>query len=209
MSTDEPVGEVGPERTRADGGGVVRTGAGGTVTDDESVAGGPLRPLLRTAGWVLATFAVVGVGYGLAANFTIGFLIETFVDPGANPLDNTLVGIVLVLAVVNTMLLGPVLAAVAGLSVGRSYPDRGVLVAGLSGVSSTLGFYVLAALALFLTFGVLSQYAPAAASGAAAGSSSSSGPFTVADLRPTLVEVGIPTGLVGAVTGYVGSRLAE
>jgi hypothetical protein len=209
MSTDEAVGGGGPEGARADGGEMVRTGVAGTVPDDESVVEGASRPLLRTAGWVLATFAVVGAGYGLAANFTVGFLIETFVEPGVNPLDNTLVGIVLVLTVVNTMLLGPVVAAVAGLSVGRSSPGRGVLAAGLSGVSSALGFYVLAALALFLTFGVLSQYAPAEAASAGSGATESSGPFTFADLRPTLVEVGIPTGLVGAVTGYVGSRLAE
>lgn len=207
MSADESVGGDGTDRTAPDGGEVVRSTVGEMGTDRETAASGAFRPLLRTAGYVVATFAVVGAGYGLAANFTIGFLIETFVEPGANPLDNTLVGIVLVVSVVNTMLLGPVMAGVAGLSVGRSYPGRGVLAAGLTGFSSTLGFYVLAALALFLTFGVLSQYAPAEAAGAAA--ESSGGPFTFADLRPTLVEVGIPTGVVGAVTGYVGSWLAE
>jgi hypothetical protein len=34
------------------------------------------------------------------------------------------------------------------------------------------------------------------------------GPFTFEDLRPTLVEVGIPTGVVGAVTAYVGRWMA-
>lgn len=157
-------------------------------------------------------FAVVGVGYGLAANFTVGFLIETFVKAGTDPLDNTLVGIVLVTSVVNTMLLGPVMAAVVGLSVGRSFPGRGVLAAALNGTLSVLGFYLLAALALFLTFSVLSRYAPAEAADAdasGAGSSGAGGPFTFEDLRPTLVEVGIPTGVVGAVTGCVGTWLAE
>lgn len=195
----------------SDGGEVVEPSVGrpaGETSTERATEGEALRPLLRTAGYVLAAFAVVGAGYGLAANFTIGFLVETFVEPGTDPLNNTLVGIVLVMGVVNTMLLGPVMAAVVGLSVGRSYPGRGVLAAALNGTVSVFGFYLLAALSLFLTFSVLSQYAPAEAASAAA-ESSASGPFSFEDLRPTLVEVGVPTGVVGAVTGYVGSRLAE
>lgn len=206
MSADES-----DDRMASDGGEVVEPSVGrtpGETSTERATGGETLRPLLRTAGYVLAAFAVVGAGYGLAANFTIGFLIETFVEPGTDPLNNTLVGIVLVMGVVNTMLLGPVLAAVVGLSVGRSYPGRGVLAAALNGTVSVFGFYLLAALSLFLTFSVVSQYAPAEAASAAA-DSSSSGPFSFADLRPTLVEVGIPTGIVGAVTGYVGSWLAE
>jgi hypothetical protein len=190
MNADESVETTvsdGPLKT--DGSGVVgRVGETGTEAVDDTVERGS-RPLLRTAGFVVLTFAAVGTGYGLAANFIIGFLIETFVEPGADPLANTLVGIVLVLSVVNTMLLGPVMAGISGLSAGRSFPDRG-------------------ALARSLRFGVLSQYAPAEAAGAAE-SSGSGGPFTFSDLRPTLVEVGIPTGVGGAVTGYVGSWLAE
>lgn len=195
----------------SDGGELVEPPVGrtaGETSTERATDGEALRPLLRTAGYALAAFAIVGAGYGLAANFTIGFLIETFVEPGTDPLNNTLVGIVLVMGVVNTMLLGPVMAAVVGLSVGRSYPGRGVLAAALNGTVSVFGFYLLAALSLFLTFSVISQYAPAEAASAAA-ESSSSGPFTFEDLRPTLVEVGIPTGVVGAVTGYVGSWLAE
>ena len=200
------------EAIASDGGELVEpsvAGAAGETSTERATDADVVRPLLRTAGYVLATFAIVGAGYGLAANFTIGFLIETFVEPGTDPLNNTLVGIVLVMGVVNTMLLGPVVAAVVGLSVGRSYPGRGVLAAALNGTVSMFGFYLLAALSLFLTFSVISQYAPAEAASAAAESSSSSGPFTFEDLRPTLVEVGIPTGVVGAVTGYVGSWLAE
>jgi hypothetical protein len=209
MNGDESADSTEPgSPVEADGGEVVDP-VGSTGTEHaEGTHEGAVRPLLRTAGYVLATFAVVGAGYGLAANFTIGFLIETFVEPGVDPLANTLVGIVLVVSVVNTMLLGPVMAGVAGLSVGRSFPDRGVLAAALNGTASVLGFYILAALALFLTFGVLSQYAPAETASAAE-SGASSGPFTFSDLRPTLVEVGIPTGVVGAVTGYVGSWLAS
>lgn len=200
------------ESLTSDGGEVVEPSLGrtaGATSTERPTDGRTLRPLLRTAGYVLVAFATVGAGYGLAANFTIGFLIETFVEPGTDPLNNTLVGIVLVMSVVNTMLLGPVMAGVVGLSVGRSYPGRGIVAAALNGTISVLGFYLLAALSLFLTFSVIGQYAPAEAAGAAAESSSSGGPFTFEDLQPTLVEVGIPTGVVGAVTGYVGSWLAE
>jgi hypothetical protein len=75
-----------------------------------------------------------------------------------------------------------------------------------------VGFYLLAALALFPTFSVLSQYAPAEAADAATsgtGSSGSGGPFTSEDLQPTIIEVGLPICVVGATTGYVGSGLAE
>jgi len=86
------------------------------------------------------------------------------------------------------------------------------LAAALNGTVSVVGFYLLAALALSLMFSVVSQYAPVEAADAAAsgaGSSGGGGPFTFDDFRPTLVEVGIPTGVVVAVTGYVGSWLAE
>lgn len=167
------------------------------------------RQFLRTTGYAVLAFVTVGLGFGLAANFTIGFLIESFVEPGANPMDNTLVGIVLIVAVVNTFLLGPVVAAVTGLVTGRSLPDRRLLAAAANGTASVVGFYLLAGLALFVTFTVLSQYAPAEAASASGGAGGSSGgPFSPADLVPTLLEVGIPTGVVGAVTGWIGSRLA-
>jgi hypothetical protein len=67
----------------ADGGGVVEPARqrGSERTRERE----PARPFCRTAGYVLVAVAVVGAGHGLAANFTVGSLVETFVDTGTDP----------------------------------------------------------------------------------------------------------------------------
>ncbi|MFT4885358.1 MAG: hypothetical protein ACI8U4_002881, partial [Natronomonas sp.] len=56
----------------------------------------------RTLSYLLAViglFALLGAGVGLASNFTISFFIEQFVEPGTDPLDNTQVGIMFLVAI--------------------------------------------------------------------------------------------------------------
>lgn len=156
------------------------------------------RPLRYVVGG-LGLFAAVGVGVGLAQNFTLGFLIEALVDPPNNPMDNTLVGIVIVVDVITPFSLGPLVAAGVGLLTGAGYPNREGTAAVIAGAVSGVGFVVMTLLALFLTFAALQQYA--------SGGGGGGGPFTAADLMPTVVQSGIPMAIVGAAAAYIRARL--
>jgi hypothetical protein len=157
------------------------------------------RSLLVYVGGVVGVFVAAGVGLGLGSNFVLGFLIEQFVEPGANPTDSSLVSIMLLHNVVTPFLVGPLLAVGAGALVGRALPGRRLTATGVGGVASLVGFYLMAGLTLFLTVSVLSQY------GAGAGGS----PLDRAALGRQVVESGIPAALVGAAGAYIGSYVSE
>lgn len=147
----------------------------------------------------LGLFAAVGVGVGLVQNFTLGFLIEQLVEPGGNPLDNTLVGIIVVVDVVTPFSLGPLVAAGVGLITGAGYADRRDVGTAVAAVVSGVGFVLMTLLALLLTFAVLQQYS----SGGGAGNS----PFSPTALLPTVVQSGIPMAVVGGAAAYIRASL--
>lgn len=149
----------------------------------------------------LGLFVAVGIGVGLAQNFTLGFLIEQLVDPGGDPLQNTLVGIVIVVDVITPFSLGPLVAGGVGLVTGAAYPDREGLAAIVAGVASGIGFVLMTFVALLLTFAVIQQYATGQGGGGG-------GPFSPADLVPTIVQSGVPMAVVGGTAAYIRARLA-
>ena len=65
------------------------------------------RPAYVYALAVIGLFAALGAGLGLAANFTLGFFIEQFVDPGTDPLDSTQVGIMFLVSIFFIYATGP------------------------------------------------------------------------------------------------------
>lgn len=157
------------------------------------------RSPFRYAAGGFALFVAVGIGVGLAQNFTLAFLIEALVEPPNDPLDNTLVGIVVVVDVITPFSLGPLVAAGVGLMTATGYPDREGTAAVVAGVVSGVGFVAMTLVALFLTFAALQQYA--------SGGGTGGGPFTAADLVPTVVQSGVPMAIVGAAAAYIRARL--
>ena len=155
---------------------------------------------------VVGVFAALGAGLGLAANFTLGFFIEQFVDPGTDPLDSTQIGILLLVSIFVIYVTGPVAAGLAGVGLGRMLPDREATAAVLAGVACFLGFFLFAGLALFLTFSVLSEYGAGAGAGGGGGGSGS--PIDPSALGTLMVQVGLPVGLVGLATAYVTARVS-
>lgn len=156
------------------------------------------RPLRYLAGGV-GLFVAVGVGVGLAQNFTLAFLIEQLVSPGTNPLDSTVVGMVLIVDVVTPFAIGPLVAAGTGLVVGAGYTDRPGGSALLAGVSSALGFVAMTFTALLLTFVVIGQYS--------SGGGSGGGPFSPSDIVPVVFQTAIPMAVVGGAAAYIRARL--
>lgn len=150
----------------------------------------------------LGLFLVVGVGVGLAQNFTLGFLIEALVDPPNPPLENQLVGIVLIVDVITPFSLGPLVAAGVGALTGAGLPDREGVATVVAGVVSAVGFVLMTGLVLLLTFATLTQYA------SGGGGGGGGGPFAAADLVPTVLVTAVPVALVGGSTAYIRARLA-
>lgn len=153
---------------------------------------------LRFAGGVVGLFVAVGVGVGLAQNFTLGLLIEQLVEPGTSPTDNTLVGIVLVVDVVTPFALGPLVAAGTGTLMGRALPDAERVAAVLSGAAAGVGFVLMTFLALFLTFVVLGQYG---------GGGGGGGPIERSALFATVLETAIPVAVVGGLAAFISARI--
>ncbi|QLD87913.1 hypothetical protein HWV07_02205 [Natronomonas salina] len=155
---------------------------------------------------VVGAFAALGAGVGLAANFTLGFFIEQFVDPGDPPLDSIQVGMMFLVAIFFTYGVGPVAAGVAGIGIGQAMPDRELAAGIVSGAGSFVGFYLYVGLALFFTFAVLSEYGTGPMSGGGGGGGS---PLDPAGLVTLVVQVSLPAGLVGMATGYLTSRVSD
>lgn len=150
---------------------------------------------------IVGIFAALGAGLGLAANFTLGFFIEQFVEPGADPLDSTQVGIMFLVSVFIIYATGPLGAGVAGVGVGQLLPDREATAAVVAGVGCFVGFFLFAGLALFLTFSVLAEYGAGAGGGGG-------GPIEPSALGTLMLQVGLPVGLVGVATAYITARVA-
>lgn len=147
---------------------------------------------------VAGAFVLVGLGVGLVQNFSLGFLIENLVDPGTNPTDNTLVGIVLIMDILLPFAYGMVLAGALGFAVGRAFAARRGVAALTAGVGSGVGFVLFDFLALFLTFSVLSRYG---------GGGGGGGPFGPSDLLPVIFQAAIPAAVVGGGVAYLAARM--
>lgn len=181
------------------GGSDAREADARTADADDADARDGSRPLRFAAG-VLGLFVAVGVGVGLAQNFTLSLLIEQLVDPGTTPTDNTLVGIVLVVDVVTPFALGPLVAVGTGALFGRAMPDAERAAAVLSGAAAGVGFVLMTFLSLFLTFVVLGQYG-------GGGGGSGGGPIDQGALFATVLETAIPVAVVGGLAALISARI--
>jgi len=173
---------------------------GNTHTRFGVLDGDNMRRLFTYALAVVGTFGVLGVGLGLAGNFTLSFFIEQFVDPGTNPLDVTQVALMFLVVIVIIYSTGPIASVVAGVVIGQVLPDREGAASVVVGISAFLGFYLFVALSLFFTFSVLSEYGALSGGG---------GPLDPAGLLTLTVQVSLPVGLVGLVSAYITSRVSE
>lgn len=152
---------------------------------------------------VVGLFALLGGGVGLAANFTIGFFIEQFVEPGTDPLDNTQIGITLLVAIFFSYAIGPIASGVAGVWVGHGLSDREALAGVVAGAGGFAGFFVFVGLALFFTFMVLAEYSAPGGGGGSGGG----GPLVPSGLLGLMLQVNLLTGLVGFGSAYLTSRM--
>lgn len=146
-----------------------------------------MRDQLGTAGRIIGFFVIVGIGLGLAGFFAI--------DSTGSVSGQSLAQGFLFLAIGGAIYTtGPTLGAIIGLLTGLQGSDRKETAA-VSGVSTFVGFYLFAALALIIMAMAISE-----------GGGSDGGGGNVDWVL--LLKIGIPTGLVGGLTALLGDQFA-
>lgn len=171
------------------------------------------RARLIAMGLIVGTFTVIGVGLGLTGYFAISTLTGGSGGGQAASMVSAVIGALLIfVGAIVVLFLGPIAAGVSGLTAGLVVPDmkEGALV---GGVGSFVGFYPMVILAVVIMMMALGGGGGGAASTAGGGETAttmSGGGDSVFELTQFLgaaLIAGVPTGVVGAATGALGSKL--
>ena len=145
----------------------------------------------ETAGWIVATFAALGVAIGLAGYVSVSFGHEVFVAGArgatAERFGPLFLALVFFQNVSVAFFVGLLASFATGLVFGSQLYDRrdAVLATGGGGL---VGFYLMVVLA----FSIMSM-----------GMATPRG-FGLGDVLVPVLLAGIPSGIVGAVAGYFG-----
>jgi hypothetical protein len=147
----------------------------------------------ETVGWIVATFAALGVALGLAGYVSVSWGYEVFVLAAqgqggvAERFGPIFVSLVFFQNVSVAFFVGLVASLLAGLTFGSQFYDgrTAVLATGAGGL---VGFYVMVVLA-FLLMSMGMQTARG---------------FGLGDALVPFLLAGVPSGIVGAVAGYFG-----
>lgn len=147
----------------------------------------------ETVGWIVATFAALGVALGLAGYVSVSWGHEVFVASAqgeggaAERFGPIFLSVIFFQNVSVAFFVGLVASLLAGLSFGSGFYDgrTAVLATGAGGL---VGFYLMVVLA----FAIMSM-----------GMATPRG-FGFGDALVPLLLAGIPAGIVGAIAGYFG-----
>lgn len=156
---------------------------------------------------VVALFAVVGVGLGLTGYISIDAANQQFVDNAEGEfmqgIGQLFVGVLVFQSGIMTFFLGSVVASVGAVSIASVTESRMESVI-TNGAASFVGFYVMVVLTLVI---MLAAFSSGDGSG---GGTTSDGGQSIGDFgrfAKPLVIAGLPTTLVGLVSGGVAYGL--
>lgn len=148
----------------------------------------------ETVGWIVAVFAALGIGLGLAGYVSVSWGHTVFVASAGGTgsvverFGPLFVSVVFFQNLSATFFVGLVAALLTGLLFGSNFLEGKQALAATGG-GSLVGFWLLAVLALFImSFGMADPRG-----------------FGLVDALGPIAIAGIPAGLVGAVAGYLGS----
>jgi len=157
--------------------------------------------LPKKIGLSIGLFAVVGIGLGLSGYISMGAVERLLIgDSGqsAGAFAQTFVALIALQAAFVVFLLGSVVSAITGSRIAAEASSvKEAVIA--NGVASFVGFYVMVILALVIMLAALGS--GDASSGGTGGSGG--GPFNIGDIIGPIIQVGIPTGLVGVASGGI------
>lgn len=149
-------------------------------------------------GLVIGALTVIGVGLGVTGYLTMGMVQEAFSTEGqTSGFAQAFVALAFIQSMITVFFIGPVAGGLAGFasSIRHSDAGRGLLVGGLG---SFIGFYPMIILAIYI---MAFAFDGGTSTGGGGGGGSS-----VFNNFSTILIAGVPTGLVGAATGYLGTR---
>jgi hypothetical protein len=156
-------------------------------------------------------FAIIGIGLGFTGYITVDMGEQMF---GANEdtqsgdggsMEQAFATLFVVLILFQSAIIiffaGPIIAGFTGAIAGIVTPNtrQGAI---LGGAGSFIGFYPMALLALLIMFMAFDTGA-----GGGGGGTSGESSLNLGSMLGRLVIGGLPTGIVGAVTGALGSKL--
>ncbi len=161
-----------------------------------------LSDTLKHFGLVIGVFAIIGAGLGLTGFFPLELANDEFVGGSQGDLAETMgqlmIAMVFLQSVIMALFAGPTVGALSGLLSGYSLQDskRAVFV---GGIGSFVGFYIMVAFAIVIM------------SMAISGGDGGSGQQTVdtGELLQPALKAGLPTGVVGALAGIIGTQFRK
>ncbi|EMA71715.1 hypothetical protein C462_05318 [Halorubrum distributum JCM 13916] len=148
-------------------------------------------------------FAVVGVGLGLSGYISINAVKQFFMNAETGevgPLAQTFVALVALQTTFVVFLLGSIVSTVTGSRIAaEASSTKEAMIA--NGAASFVGFYVMVGLALVIMFTAVGS-GDASGGGGGGGGNVDLGRFV-----SPILQVGIPTGLVGVAAGGILQKL--
>lgn len=145
----------------------------------------------ETVGWIVATFAALGVALGLAGYVSISWGHEVFVVAAqgetAERFGPIFLSVIFFQTVSVAFFVGLLASFATGLVFGSRLYDRtnAILATGVGGL---VGFYLMVVISFFIT---------------SMGMATPRG-FGLGDALVPFLLAGLPAGIVGAITGYFG-----
>lgn len=161
----------------------------------------PVSKLGKYIGFTVGVFAIVGVGIGLTGFFPLEYVVGEFstTEGGqfAQAIGQLFIGVVFLQSIMMAMFTGPTVGGLTGLVSAFALEDRAssVVVGGLGGF---VGFYVMVLIAVI----VMSMAMP---SGGDGGQATMGQATDLSRVLSPILKSGLPTGIVGALTGAVGA----
>jgi hypothetical protein len=159
--------------------------------------------LPKKVGLAISLFAVVGVGLGLSGYISMGAVEQLLLgDSGqeAGAFAQSFVALIALQATFVVFLLGSIVATVTGSRIAAETSSfKEAMLA--NGIASFVGFYVMVAIALVIMLAALGS---GDASGGGGGGGS---PVNIGDVAGPILQIGIPTGLVGTAAGGILQQL--
>lgn len=158
--------------------------------------------LLRQIGLGIALFALVGVGLGLSGYISLTAAIETLAGGDLQSAGGIVQSFILVVGLQSAFvvfLLGSVVAAITGSRIADEANSLKIAVLS-NGLASFVGFYIMVAIALVIMFYALSTGDATAGGG---GTGGGTGEINIQQFARPILQIGLPTGLVGTGAGGV------
>lgn len=151
-----------------------------------------MRRIIIETGKVVGLFVILGIGLGLAGYVGLDQFMPQ--QTGEQDFGGALIGALLIFQSITFMyFIGPVMAVTSGIFTGKQ-PGSKVVSAISGGAGSFVGYYLM----FIIAFLIMTMALPETGGGGGGGD----GGVQLGDSLVQAGVIGLPTGIVGGITGY-------